>query len=116
MASIAQNLQKLIDTTDDLADAIEAQGGTVTTNYGLEDLVSNIATIPNGNISDVSYTSNTRTLSKTISGTASTLFTCDNTPTQNSNNPITSGAIYSNLQTMNDILESVLSNPNNSGS
>lgn len=58
-------------------------------------------------VSDVSYSA--RSLQKTINGTTTTVFTADNTPTQNSNNPITSGAVYTVLDdTINTVLESVL--------
>jgi L-lysine 2,3-aminomutase len=58
-------------------------------------------------VSNVAYT--TRTLEKTINGSTTTVFTADNTPTQNSNNPITSGAVYIVLDdTINTVLESVL--------
>ena len=44
--TIAENLQRLIDAKEDIADAITAKGGTVGANDGLEDFAADIATIP----------------------------------------------------------------------
>ena len=44
--TIAENLQRLVDAKEDIADAITAKGGTVGANDGLEDFASDIATIP----------------------------------------------------------------------
>ena len=44
--TIAENLQRLIDAKEDIADAITAKGGTVGANDGLEEFASDIATIP----------------------------------------------------------------------
>lgn len=46
--TIAENLQRLIDAKEDIADAITAKGGTVGANDGLEEFASDIATIPSG--------------------------------------------------------------------
>ena len=106
--TIETNLQRLLTATSDIADAIEAKGGTVGANDGLEAFPTAIATIPNGNITDVQYT--TRTLNKYTAGSLqpTPVLTVDETPTANSNNPIASKAIYSSLSVMNDILEEVL--------
>lgn len=46
--TIAENLQRLINAKEDIADAITAKGGTVGANDGLEDFATDIATIPGG--------------------------------------------------------------------
>lgn len=46
--TIAENLQRLIDAKEDIADAIIAKGGTVGANDGLEEFATDIATIPSG--------------------------------------------------------------------
>lgn len=46
--TIAENLQRLIDAKEDIADAITVKGGTVGANDGLEDFASDIASIPSG--------------------------------------------------------------------
>ena len=63
-----------------------------------------------GNTADMSYSviSNVPTFTKTIDGTTSNVFTVDTTATQNSTNPITSGAVYSLVGNINTVLESVL--------
>ena len=45
-------------------------------------------------LNNLTYSSQTRTLTKTVGSTSSPVFVVDNTPTENSNNPITSGAVY----------------------
>ena len=46
--TIADNLQRLIDAKDDIADAITAKGGTVASGDGFEAFSADIATIPSG--------------------------------------------------------------------
>lgn len=46
--TIAENLQRLVDAKEDIADAITAKGGTVGANDGLEDFAADIASIPSG--------------------------------------------------------------------
>ena len=46
--TIAENLQRLIDAKEDIADAIIAKSGTVGANDGLEEFAADIATIPSG--------------------------------------------------------------------
>lgn len=48
--TIAENLQRLIDAKEDIADAITAKGGTVGDNDGLEEFAADIATIPSGSV------------------------------------------------------------------
>lgn len=44
--TIAENLQRLINVKEDIADAITAKGGTVSSGDGLEEFASDIASIP----------------------------------------------------------------------
>ena len=46
MPTIEQNLQRLINATSNIANAITTKGGTVTQGDGLEEFASDIATIP----------------------------------------------------------------------
>lgn len=46
--TIADNLQRLVDAKNDIADAIVAKGGTVNEGDGLEEFSADIATIPSG--------------------------------------------------------------------
>ena len=46
--TIAENLQRLVDAKDDIAEAITAKGGTVASGDGLEEFAADIATIPSG--------------------------------------------------------------------
>lgn len=46
--TIAENLQRLINATSNIANAITTKGGTVTQGDGLEEFASDIATIPSG--------------------------------------------------------------------
>lgn len=48
--TIAENLQRLVDAKEDIADAITAKGGTVGADDGLEEFASDIATIPSGGV------------------------------------------------------------------
>lgn len=48
MATIAQNLQKLINDRDDIAAAITTKGGTVNQGDGYDDFAADILTIPSG--------------------------------------------------------------------
>lgn len=52
--TIAENLQRLVDAKDDIAEAITAKGGTVASGDGLEEFAADIATIPSGGGSGVS--------------------------------------------------------------
>ena len=63
-------------------------------------------------LTNISYSG--RTLSKTVDGTTSTVFTCDNEPIENSNNPITSGATEEILSSINDTLLTALNGSSNS--
>lgn len=56
----------------------------------------------------VSYDSTTAKLQKTVAGVTSDVMTVDIAPTANSNNPVTSGAVYSALGDINSVLEEVL--------
>jgi hypothetical protein len=51
-------------------------------------------------VENVTYTGSTRKLQKTINGTTTDVFTADNAPTSGSNNPITSGAVYTALKSI----------------
>jgi hypothetical protein len=64
----------------------------------------------NNMVSNVSYdtSGSNPLLKKTINGTDTTLFTVDTTATQNSTNPISSGAVYTIVGDINSVLESVL--------
>jgi hypothetical protein len=50
--TIAENLQRLVDAKDDIAEAITAKGGTVSSGDGLEEFAADIATIPSGSSAD----------------------------------------------------------------
>ena len=55
-----------------------------------------------------------RSLNKTVDGTTSAVFTCDNAPVEKSDNPITSGAAEDILSYISDTLLAVLNGTNNS--
>ena len=70
----------------------------------------NIPEINDGSTS-VSYVWSANKINSELSGKQATLVVgtnLDNTPTQNSTNPITSGAVYSALGDINSVLEEVL--------
>lgn len=56
----------------------------------------------------VSYDSTNAKLKKTLGGVTSDVMVVDTTPTENSKNPVTSGAVYSALGSINTVLEEVL--------
>lgn len=56
MATIEQNLTKLINAKTSIANAITAKGGTVSQGDGFEDFPSDIATIPSGSGGAAYYT------------------------------------------------------------
>lgn len=56
----------------------------------------------------VSYDSTNAKLKKTLGGVTSDVMVVDTTPTENSKNPVTSGAVYSALGNINTVLEEVL--------
>ena len=55
MATIAQNLQKLVDSKTAIATAITEKGGTVNSGDGFEEFPSDIATIPGGGTPIIPY-------------------------------------------------------------
>ena len=56
----------------------------------------------------ISYDSTNAKLQKTLAGVTSDVMVVDTTPTENSKNPVTSGAVYSALGDINSVLEGVL--------
>lgn len=69
-----------------------------------DDIIGALQSVINGNkadksdtVSNVTYTGSTRKLQKTINGITTDVFTADSAPTSESNNPITSGAVYAAL-------------------
>lgn len=76
--TIAENLQRLIDAKEDIADAITAKGGTVGANDGLEEFAADIATISSGGGHTVIVT--------TIPNAEVTLTSLDNTYTGTADN------------------------------
>lgn len=54
-------------------------------------------------LNNMTYT--TRTLYKTVGTITSEVFTCDNAPVENSNNPITSGAVYTLIGDLSSVTE-----------
>ncbi len=69
-----------------------------------DDTIGALQSVINGNkadksdtVSNVTYTSSTRKLQKTINEVTTDVFTADSAPTSGSNNPITSGAVYAAL-------------------
>lgn len=63
-------------------------------------------------LTNLSYSGTT--LSKTVDGTTSTVLTCDNQLVQDSDNPITSGAVEDIMSNINDTLVTVIYGNHNS--
>lgn len=70
-------------------------------------LSTDLATLEQNTVTNVQYTPGAATanglLRQTKNGSASTVMTVDKEPTENSQNPVKSGAVYSELATLNSI-------------